>query len=99
MKGLVWIISVIVFAVWSLIAWGAWALVGAAGRVAAQNADVVPGSPELVEWISWLGGTGGEVGGWLVIAIWLLGSIVIFAVTGLVNKLFIRRNQTPHIRG
>lgn len=91
MKGLVWFISVAVFAVWSFIAWGAWALVGVAGRVAGQNADIVPGSPELVEWISWLAGAGADVGGWLVIAVWALGSLAIFVLTGFANRLLARR--------
>jgi hypothetical protein len=97
MRGLIWLISVAVFAVWSFVAWGAWALVGTAGRVASQNADVVPGSPELVEWISWLAGTGADVGAWLVIAVWALGSIAIFALTGLANTIVARR-QLPDTR-
>lgn len=93
MKSIVWLISVALFGLWSLVAWGAWALLGVAGRVASQNADVVPGSPELVEWISWLAGTGAGVGEWLVIAVWAVGSIVLFVLTGIVNKLLASRRR------
>lgn len=87
MKGLVWFISVVVFGIWSLLSWGAWALVGVTGDAVARHADVVPGSPELVEWISWLGGTGGSVGEWLVVVVWALGSLAIFALAAVIKRL------------
>lgn len=99
MKGLIWFISVVVFALWSFVAWGAWALVGVAGRVASQNADVVPGSPELVEWVSWLAGAGADVGAWLVIGVWGLGALTILALTALANKLLAGRRLPLPVRG
>ena len=93
MKGVVWFISASLLVLWSLTAWGAHALLGYAGRTAAANADIIPGSPELIEWASWLAGAGSDFGSWLIIALWVLGALVIVALTAVVNRLLLRRGK------
>jgi hypothetical protein len=87
MRTAVWSIFAVAFAVWSLIAWGAHALIGAGGSLVAGNADVVPVWPEAVEPLSWLAHFGTGVGEWLVVAIWALVSGAMALAAYLVTRL------------
>ena len=53
MRRLLWAVAWIAVALWSLVAWGAYGLLDLFGGVAARNADIVAGNPELVEWLAW----------------------------------------------
>jgi hypothetical protein len=87
MKTLIWIGTAILVGLWSLIAWAAYALVGASGSILATNADIIPVDPELIEWASWLAVLGADVGSWLVIAIWGVVTAVMLAGAFIVTKL------------
>lgn len=80
MKRLVWGLTGLVLALWSLVAWITHGLVGAAGGLIAGHADVIPAEPVLVEWASWLAMAGTGVGEWLVVAVWAFVSLVVVAL-------------------
>jgi hypothetical protein len=80
MKFLIWFVTLAAVAVWSLLAWGAHALVGVAGNVASSNSDAFPLPPETIEWISWLSVAAANTGEWLIVVVWAL-------VTGLLLAL------------
>lgn len=80
MKTLVWALTGVVLLLWSLVAWIAHGLVGAAGSIVASNADLIPADPQLIEWASWLASAGTGVGEWLVVAVWALVSLVLVAL-------------------
>ena len=69
MKTLVWVLTITVLALWSLVAWITHGLVGVAGGLVSSNADIIPADPLLIEWASWLASAGTGVGEWLVVAV------------------------------
>jgi hypothetical protein len=77
MKKLVGAITIIIIAVWSLIAWLVYELIGFGGNVAASNVDIVPVDPEAVEWLSWFAQFGASLGEWAVIAVWAIVAAII----------------------
>ena len=80
MKTLIWIATAVLIGLWSLVAWITHGLVGVAGSLVANNADVIPADPLLIEWASWLASAGTGVGEWLVIIVWGFVSLVILAL-------------------
>lgn len=80
MGKLVWILTWTVIAIWSAFAWIAHSLIGVGGGLIANNADLVPSSPEVVEWTSWLVTVGTSVGEWAVIGIWAVVSLLMYIV-------------------
>ncbi len=48
------ILALLFALLWSLMAWGTYALLNAAGSFIAGNADWVTDHPETVVWLSWL---------------------------------------------
>ena len=93
MKTLIWIATWVVIAIWSGLAWIAHGLVSVGGSLVANNADLIPADPLLVEWVSWLASVGTGVGEWLVFALWAIVSLVIFAL-GFVTTRLLPRLQT-----
>ena len=90
MKTLVWTLTGLVLALWSLVAWIIHGLVGVAGGIVASNADILPADPLLIEWASWLASAGTGVGEWLVVAVWGLVSLVLLALGFVITKLLPR---------
>jgi hypothetical protein len=73
-RKLVLIVAALLIGVWSLFAWGVYAVLGYAGGFAAANAEFMPLPPELTFWIAGLlSGAGGAVV-WIV---WLIGAVLI----------------------
>jgi hypothetical protein len=91
MKTIVWLTTAICVAIWSLLAWAAYALIGVAGNFATTNSDWLPVSPELVELFSWLASTGTGIGEVLVIGVWGLVSLLIIAVGAIARRLLSRK--------
>jgi hypothetical protein len=85
MKQLVWGLALVAAVLWSLLAWGTYALVEWVGRFAAANADQVSGHPEAVEWLSWAAGWLTSAGLAGVMVIWLAGIGLILAIPALVR--------------
>ena len=87
MKTLIWAVTGVVIAIWSGLCWIAHGLVSVGGNLVANNADIIPAvDPLIVEWASWLASVGTGVGEWLVIAIWAIVSLVIFALGFVVTR-------------
>ena len=87
MKTLIWFGTAVLVGLWSLVAWAAYALVGASGTILSTNADIIPVDPELIEWASWLAVLGADIGSWLVIAIWGVVTAVMLAAAFIVTKI------------
>ena len=95
MKTLVWVLTITLLALWSLVAWITHGLVGVAGSLVSSNADIIPADPLLIEWASWLASAGAGVGEWLVVAVWALVSFVMLALAFVAKRL---RGDTVHRR-
>ncbi|PZF76542.1 hypothetical protein DK847_12100 [Aestuariivirga litoralis] len=94
MKTLVWTLTTVVIALWSLVAWITHGLVGVAGGLVASNADILPADPMLVEWASWLASAGAGVGEWLVVALWGFVTLVLVALGFVATKLVPRLSSS-----
>jgi len=94
MKTLVWTLTTVVIALWSLVAWITHGLVGVAGGFVASNADILPADPMLVEWASWLASAGTGVGEWLVVALWGFVTLVLVALGFVATKLVPRLSSS-----
>ena len=99
MKNLIWIATAIVVGLWSLLAWITHGLVSVAGNLVANNADLIPADPLLIEWASWLASAGTGVGEWLVVAVWALVSMVLLAVGFVATRLVPRLGGPGSVRG
>ncbi len=98
MKRLLWILAWVAVAIWSLFAWGAYGLLDFFGGFAARNADIVTGSPEAVEWLSWALITLRGLGLGAIVFVWGLVSLLILAVPAVLG-LFLggsRRDQRSY---
>lgn len=93
MKNLIWFATAGVIGLWSLVAWITHGLVSVAGNLVANNADLLPADPLLVEWASWLASAGTGVGEWLVVAVWALVSLVLLALGFIATRLVPRFRQ------
>jgi hypothetical protein len=87
MKTLIWAATALVLGLWSFLAWVTHGLIGVAGNLVANNADIIPADPLLVEWASWLAGAGTGVGEWLVVALWAFVSLILLAMGFVATKL------------
>ena len=94
MKNLIWILTAAIIGLWSLLAWITHGLVSVAGNLVANNADLLPADPLLIEWASWLASAGTGVGEWLVIAVWAVVSLVLLALGFIGTKLVPRFKQS-----
>ncbi len=92
MRKLVWFLVGTALVIWSGVAWAAHSLIGYGGQMLAANADIVPGSAEVVELASWLAVFGSGVGEWAVIIVWAVVSLIIYAVGFVVTRLI----SSPH---
>lgn len=86
MRKLVGIITIAVIAIWSLLAWLVYEVIGYGGNIAAANADIFPADPEAIEWLSWLAQFGAGLGEWAVIAVWAIVAAMIAALGYVVSK-------------
>lgn len=91
MKRWLWIAGTALAVVWSLLAWGTYAVVGAIGRLIADNADWASGHPETVVWLSWLANLATSLGLAGVVTVWAVGIIAIVIVALLLSRLRQRR--------
>jgi hypothetical protein len=87
MKTLIWAATAVLLGLWSLLAWVTHGLVGVAGTLVANNADIIPADPLLIEWASWLASAGTGVGEWLVVALWAFVSLILVALGFVATKL------------
>ena len=94
MKNLIWILTAAIIGLWSLLAWITHGLVSVAGNLVANNADLLPADPLLIEWASWLASAGTGVGEWLVVAVWALVSLVLLALGFIATRLLPRFRQS-----
>lgn len=90
MRSLVWAATGLLILIWSGAAWLVHAAIGLGGGLAATNADLLPGGPELVEWVSWLAIFGTGAGEWLVVAVWGLVTVILLALGFLATRLLPR---------
>jgi hypothetical protein len=76
-RKLILIVAAFLIGLWSLFAWGAYAVVGYAGAFAAESAYFIPLPPELTLWFAGLLSGAGGVVVWIV---WLIGAVLIALV-------------------
>lgn len=95
MRGLVIGLALVALAVWSLFAWGVYALLGFSGELAAGGVFLFPFiPPELIYWTAQLlGGMGGVIV-WIV---WAIGAAII-GVLALIPLAFLRRRPNRYDR-
>jgi hypothetical protein len=79
MKSLTWCGTGVLAVLWSLLAWMLHGLVGFAGGAIASGTQIVPLEPLLAEWASWLTSAGTGIGESIVVALWAIGTILLFA--------------------
>jgi hypothetical protein len=91
MKRWLWIGTSLLAVLWSLLAWGTYALIDAVGGLAARNADWATGHPETVVWLSWLANLATGLGLIGVVAVWAIGLIAIATIVPLLSWLGRRR--------
>jgi hypothetical protein len=85
MTRVLWVFASLGVAVWTLIAWSVYGLIGLFGDVATRNADIVTTHPETVEWLSWGLGAVRNVGLAAVVLVWGVVSLLILAVPALLS--------------
>lgn len=90
MRTLVKGLAVLAAIVWSLVAWGSYALIGWVGGFAAQNADAFTGHPETVVFLSWAASVLTSVGLAGVVVAWLFGLALILVAPAVIGR-FARR--------
>ena len=90
MRTLIWIVTWVVIALWSGLAWIAHGLVGVGGNLVAGNADLIPADPLLIEWASWLVSSGTGIGEWLIVALWAIVSTIFLALGFVATRLLPR---------
>lgn len=83
MRTVVLAAGAVALGLWSLIAYVLHALAGVVGTTAALNADILPISPDLVVFLSEIFSGAGEIGGILVVVIWVVGTVLIAAATAI----------------
>ena len=81
------ILLVMAAVVWSLVAWGSYALIGWVGGFAAENADMFTGHPEAVVFIAWVASALTSAGLTGVVVAWLFGLALILLVPAIVGRL------------
>ena len=96
MRHLILIAAAGVLAVWSLLAWGAYHLLGFATGLAASNSEFLPIEPELVVWIAELLGGMGGIAVWIV---WGFGAAVIAILAVIALALLRRRLEAGPLAG
>lgn len=77
-----WIATIVLLGVWSVIGWGVYGLVEAAGSFLAGHAEWTRLHPEIAAWGTWLAGIATDVGLVGVFVVWLTGSVAIVLAAG-----------------
>lgn len=80
-------LAVLAALLWSVVAWGSYALIGWVGGFAAHNADAFTGHPEAVVWLSWAASVLTSVGLAGVVVAWLAGLALLLLAPALVGRL------------
>lgn len=84
-------------AIWSLFAWGSYALVDNLGGFLGRNADAITGGePELTVFLSWFVQLFESIGLVAVVIVWAIVALVMLAVGLLLAKVF---DRGPRYRG
>ena len=83
-----WLFALLGFAVWTLLAWGAYGLVSLVGDLAVRNTGVVTGHGGTIEWLSWAFAVLRGLGLAVVVFVWGIGSLLILAVPAGVSLAF-----------
>jgi hypothetical protein len=91
MKRWLWIAATGFAGLWSLLAWGTYAAIGAIGGLIASNSDWATGHPETVVWLSWLASLATSLGLFGVVFIWAIGLVAIAIVPSLLSWFGQRR--------
>ena len=96
MRHLILVAAAGVLAVWSLLAWGAYHLLGFATGLAASNSEFLPIGPELAVWIAELLGGLGGIAVWII---WGFGAAVIAILAVIAHALLRRRPEAVRPAG
>lgn len=95
MKRWLWIAAAALGVLWSFVAWGVYALIGAVGGVLAENADLASAHPETVVWLSWLVKLATNAGLIGTLTVWAIG----LAAIALLSFLLAKVRQPRHLAG
>ena len=87
MRKLIWTFGWAAVAVWSLFAFAAYGLVDLFGGLAARHADIVPGQPETVEWLSGFFLALRNLGTTLILLVWGFVSLCILSVPWMLSRI------------
>lgn len=79
MRRLIWSLTWVGVALWSLLAWATYGLVNLVGDLAIRHSDAVTGEPVIVEWLSWGLSVAQGFGFFAVLVVWGLVSAAILA--------------------
>ncbi|MBM3573189.1 MAG: hypothetical protein FJX52_12670 [Alphaproteobacteria bacterium] len=79
MRHVLWLLALVAAILWSLLAWGAYAVIGAIGALIAANADWLAQHAERAAGLSWFTDGLTSLGLAGVVAVWLIGLAVIAA--------------------
>jgi len=83
MRALLWTVSLVCLALWSLLAFGAAGLLGAAQTsIPGLTEDPLGIGLSFADLTAWLG----PVANWAILVIWAIGAIVLLAGTALVSR-------------
>lgn len=93
MSGLFRFVTFVAVALWSLVLWGAYAIVSFGGDLLYRNADQVSDSAETVEWVAWLLSLTQGIGLVAILVVWGLGVLLIGGIGLALARLF--RNREP----
>ena len=89
MKKLLWIVTWIAAAVWSLVAWGLWNLFGFVGGTIADGAQGAGQTSYILDGFGWIVRGVFGLGAAVVGFIWLLGIVFILGVAWLMGRLMV----------
>jgi hypothetical protein len=96
MRKLIWPLIALGLAIWSLIAWFAYAVIRWGGNIVSSNADQIPVEPEAVELFSWLAVFGTDILQWLVVGVWAIGAVIALGLGFALNKMGRFRPEMKH---
>lgn len=94
MARIIRIVTTIALAVWTLLLWGAHALVSVGGDAAYRNADRISDDPNTVETLAWALNLTQDVGLIAIIIVWGLGALVMAVVGYGIAQVISRRNPS-----
>ena len=84
-------VKAVLLLLWTVLAFGAYAVVNLVGDLLIRNVDIVPVPPEGLELISWLLLAAQKIGFGAVVVAWLFGAVLIVAIGLLAQRAAARR--------